>query len=639
TDSGDPESEGQSAQQSEGSAGGRSSRSKSEGGAAGSRKYTLVDTEEELKKLVNKLKKAKTLAVDTETTALSPMFARLVGVSMCAKKEEAYYVAIKAGDGLFSAEGGRALDLDVARPYLKELLENKDCQYVGQNIKYDLLVLRRHNIFLPSVYFDTMIASYLSNPNVRRHNLDDLSFDYLGIETIKYEEIAGSGKKQITLDQVSPERIRDYACEDADVTFQLYQILEKDLKKTALKKVHDDIECKLIPVLARMEEAGVAIDEKYFSKLSADYTKKLDGFEKKIFAEAGYEFNINSTKELQGLLFEKLNLPTGKKTKTGYSTDQSVLEELKGHHPVIDLLLEHRKYSKLKSTYVDTLPRLIHPDTGRIHTSFQQTIAATGRLSSTEPNLQSIPIREETGRAIRKGFIPAKGNVLLALDYSQIELRILAHYAKDEALLDAFQNDRDIHAITASSLFGVEQKSVSPEQRSRAKTVNFSIVYGVTDFGLSRNLGIGRKEAQELIDRFFETYPGVRKYMDETIQFAEKHGYVETLSGRRRQIPEINASNRFRKEGARRTAINTPIQGTSADIIKMAMISIREKMDAKKYRSSMILQVHDELLFDALPEEKDELVKMVKKEMESALKLDVPLRVDAGEGKNWDEAH
>ena len=297
------------------------------------------------------------------------------------------------------------------------------------------------------------------------------------------------------------------------------------------------------------------------------------------------------------------------------------------------------KYSKLKSTYVDTLPRLIHPETGRIHTSFQQTIAATGRLSSTDPNLQNIPIREETGRAIRKGFIPAKGNILLALDYSQIELRILAHYAKDEALLDAFKNDKDIHAMTAASLFGLKQEDVNPDQRSQAKTVNFSIVYGVTDYGLSRNLGIGRKEAQELIDLFFETYPGVRRYMDDTIAFAEKHGYVETLSGRRRQIPEINASNRFRKEGARRTAINTPIQGTSADIIKMAMISLQEKLDKKKYKSQMILQVHDELLFDTVPEEKADLIQLARSEMESAIKLDVPLRVDVGEGKNWDEAH
>ena len=606
----------------------------------GGRNYTLINTETELKKLATKLKKAKVLAVDTETTSLSPMFASLVGISVCAKKEEAYYIAIKAGsDDLFSAEGGEALELTSAAPHLKDFLENPDCKYVGQNIKYDYLVLRRHGIHLPAIHFDTMIASYLANPNVRRHNLDDLAFDHLGIETIKYDEIAGSGKKQGTLDQVNPEKIRDYACEDADVTFQLYQILEKELKKTALQKVHDDIECKLIPVLARMEESGVAIDEKYFSKLSKDYSKKLEGFEKSIFQEAGYEFNINSTKELQSLLFEKLNLPKGKKTKTGYSTDQSVLEELRGFHPIIDHLLEHRRYSKLKSTYVDTLPRLIHPETGRIHTSFQQTIAATGRLSSTDPNLQNIPIREETGRAIRKGFVPASGNVLLALDYSQIELRILAHYAKDEALLDAFKNDKDIHAMTASSLFGVKQNDVSPDQRSQAKTVNFSIVYGVTDYGLSRNLGIARKEAQELIDLFFQTYPGVRKYMDDTIAFAEKHGYVETMSGRRRQIPEINASNRFRKEGARRTAINTPIQGTSADIIKIAMISLQEKLDKKKFRSQMILQVHDELLFDTVPEEKEELIQMARSEMESAIKLDVPLRVDAGEGKNWDEAH
>ncbi|MCB1303121.1 MAG: DNA polymerase I [Leptospiraceae bacterium] len=614
-----------------------SQKEASAGSTGGERDYHLIVTEPELKKLVSSLKKTKLLAVDTETTSVSPMFASLVGVSLCARKGTAYYIGIQSDSGeLFS---GKALTLETALPYLKEILEDPQRKYVGQNIKYDYLVLRRHGINIPSVHFDTMIASYLANPNVRRHNLDDLAFDHLGIETIKYSEIAGTGKKQVTLDQVDPSAIRDYACEDADVTFQLFEILEKDLKKTKLQKIHDDIECKLIPVLARMEESGVAIDEKYFAKLSADYEKKLEGFEKSIYKEAGYEFNINSTKELQALLFEKLNLPRGKKTKTGYSTDQSVLEELRGMHPVIDSLLLHRKYSKLKSTYVDTLPKLIHPETGRIHTSFQQTIAATGRLSSTDPNLQNIPIREETGRAIRRGFIPAKGNILLALDYSQIELRILAHYARDEALLEAFKEDRDIHALTAASLFGVKEKEVSPDQRSRAKTVNFSIVYGVTDFGLSQNLGIQRKEAQELIDRFFETYPGVRKYMDDTIQFAEKHGYVETLSGRRRQIPEINASNRFRKEGAKRTAINTPIQGTSADIIKIAMINIQEVMDKKKMKSRMILQVHDELLFDTAPDEKDAVIKMAKHEMETAVKLDVPLRVDVGSGKDWDEAH
>ena len=599
--------------------------------------YHLIQSTDELENLVKELSIAQILSVDTETDNLHPMKARLVGVSLARKAGEAWYVALPAEDSLFLEKG---IHRKTGIGLLKKLLENKKIRFVGQNIKYDWIVLKNHGIELPGIDFDTMIASYLLNPGVRRHNLDDMALDHLGHDTIKYEEVTGKGRNKLTMDQIPPEQIRDYACEDADISFRLYEFFEPELKKASLEGILREIELPLIPVLARMEMAGVAIDAAYFRSISDTYAKELKKIESEIHEISGFPFNLNSTRELQKFLFEDLQLPHGKKTKTGYSTDQSVLETLRGLHPAVDRLLEHRKLSKLKSTYLDALPELIHPRTGRIHTSFNQTIAATGRLSSNDPNLQNIPIREEAGRAIRRGFIPTEGNLLLGLDYSQIELRIMAHYSKDPGLMEAFTKDHvDIHARTAASLFGVPETDVDPDMRSKAKVVNFSIIYGVTDFGLAQNLGISRPEAGRYIERFFERYPGVKKYMDETIAFAEKTGYVETITGRRRQVPEINASNRFRKEGARRAAINSPIQGTSADIIKKAMIQIDRDLIKKKMKSKMILQVHDELLFDVIPEEREELTDLVRKRMEGAERLLVPLQVDARFGKNWDEAH
>ena len=599
--------------------------------------YRLILNIKDLEKEIASYLKESEIAVDTETDNTQPMLARLVGISISAHEKNACYIPLPP-EGTPYAE--TCIPLKDALPLLKKLLENSAVKKIGQNIKYDAIVLKRHGLELKNISFDTMIASYLLNPNIRRHNLDDMALDLLSHETIKYEEVAGSGKNKTTFDNIDPVNIKDYACEDADITLRIFHLLKDDIKKKGLGDVNEKIEIPLISVLQSMEEAGVAIDSDYFGKLSKDYEKKLASLEKKIHVDAGEPFNINSTKELQGVLFETLKLPRGKKTKTGYSTDQSVLEELRGMHPVVDRLLDHRKYSKLKSTYVDALPRLVHPETGRIHTSFNQTIAATGRLSSNEPNLQNIPIREETGRAIRKGFIAGKGKEILSLDYSQIELRIMAHYSQDPALEEAFVRDNiDIHARTASSLFGIPEDRVDGDQRSKAKVVNFSIIYGVTEFGLGQNLGIPRHEASLYIERFFEKYPGVRRYMDDTVAFAEKNGYVETLSGRKRQIPDIQSSNRFRKEGAKRTAINTPIQGTSADIIKLAMIEIHNDLLKKKLKSRMILQVHDELLFDVVPEEKDEILEVAKARMENAMKLRVPLRVDYRFGKNWDEAH
>lgn len=611
------------------------------------RKYELIDDLEKLERALAQLtktmgKKSKILTVDTETDHQEPMRARLVGISLCARPGEAFYIALPPApesgqDSLFTDQG---LSADAARPILKKFLEDPELRIIGQNIKYDMIVLRNWGVNLPAPYFDTMIASYLSNPNVRRHNMDDMAVDLLGYDTIKYEDVVGSGRNKKTMDQIPPAEIRDYACEDADITYQLHDALLPILQQHKLESVNRDIEVALIPVLTDMEMEGVAIDAKYFKTLSQDYAKKLKKLEKQIHAAAGYEFNINSTKELQKVLFEDLDLPKGRKTKTGYSTDQSVLEELRGRHPVVDQLLEQRKYSKLKSTYVDALPALVNPKTGRIHTSFNQTIAATGRLSSMDPNLQNIPIREETGRMIRRGFVPRAGNVLLSLDYSQIELRIMAHYSGDQALIETFiQKGIDIHTRTAASLFAVEEAAVTSDMRSKGKAVNFSIIYGVTEFGLARNLAIPREEARLYIDRFFDKYPGVRRYMDDTIAFAVEHGYVQTLTGRIRPIPEIKTSNRFRREGAERMAINTPIQGTSADIIKLAMMEIHKDLLAKKLKSKMILQVHDELLFDVAPAEKDAVLKIAQNRMENAMKLKVPLDVDYSFGNNWDEAH
>lgn len=600
--------------------------------------YRLIDTLEALKELVNELKSCKTLCVDTETTGLRATQADLVGIAVSPRPYVARYISLPPETSMFPHKG---IALKDALPLLKELLEDPGRTYFGQNIKYDHVILKRHGIHIPRIGFDTMIASYLMNPNVRGHNMDDLAVVHLHYDTIKYHDVAGSGRRQVSLDQVDPHTVSIYSCEDADITYRLYNVLAPRLKQEKLDRVNEEIEIPLIDVIADMEMAGVAIDVPYFAELSEEYEKKIQSLEKKIFEETGTEFNIQSTKELQMILSDKMKLPLEKKTKTGYSTDQSVLEGLRGLHPVVDHLLEYRKYTKLKSTYIDALPLMLNPETGRIHTNFSQTIAATGRLSSNDPNLQNIPVREETGRAIRRGFVPEKGNLLLSLDYSQIELRILAHYAGDEALIDAFAHGIDIHRRTAAALFGVSEDSVTPDMRSQAKTVNFSIIYGVTAFGLAQNLGVPQNVAQQYIDRFFEGYPGVKRYMDEMKAYAEKHGYVETLSGRRRQVPDIHATNRFRKEGAVRIAINTPVQGTSADIIKIAMIRIHEKMKSASpaFKGRMILQVHDELLFDVPKEEIDAIEELARNEMESAMKLKVPLRVDGGRGANWDEAH
>ncbi|HNO22545.1 MAG TPA: DNA polymerase I [Leptospiraceae bacterium] len=599
-------------------------------------KYELITSISDLQKIVKKLKKAKVLSVDTETTSKEPVRAEILGSSFTDEEGKGWYVSFQHKEGLFAKQ---SLPREECLEILKPLLEEKKVKKVGQNIKYDYIVFSRYGINLNPICFDTMLASYVIHPESRRHGMDDLAADYLGYKTITYDDLTGKGKKRKELHEIDPNQIAEYAGEDADITFRLYKILEKELQSTGTMSVLDTIEQPLIPVLAAMETAGVSIDTAYFKKLSKEYKDILNGLEKSIHKAAGKNFNIASTRELQQVLYEDLKLPVGKKIQTGYSTDHSVLEDLQGKHEIIDFLLEHRKYSKLVSTYIDTLPLLVNPETGRIHTNYNQTIAVTGRLSSTDPNLQNIPIKDKEGREIRKGFIADKDFEILSLDYSQIELRIMAHFSKDEKMTDAYNKNLDIHARTASALFAVDEKKVTPEMRTKAKAVNFSVIYGSTAYGLAQNMRISRSEAGLFIDKYFLQYPGVKKFMEDICNFCFQNGYVETLTGRRRYVPDIKATNRQAIEAAKRIAINSPIQGTSADMIKLAMLRIHDELKKKKAKSRMIMQVHDELVFEVHKSEKDLVFESAKKIMENVVRLDVPIIVQGKFGKNWDEAH
>lgn len=594
--------------------------------------YHFLYTESDLERCFQELQNCEELVIDVETSSLNPFHAKLVGISLCPQKNKAYYISVIDGDSLFT---GKGIPLPVVREYFKKYLLHRNIRWIGQNIKFDYKVLYVKGIEISPVFFDTMIASYLLNPAIRQHNLDDLAVEYLQYETIKYEDITKEGKKQKTLDQVDPEKVYIYSCEDADITFQLYEKLQKEIQEKNLRRINQEVEVPLIEVLSGMELHGVKIDVSYLRTLSSQYQEKINWLTEKIYEEAGVTFNINSTKELQSVLFEKMKLPIQKKTKTGFSTDHNVLESLRNFHPVVEYLLQYRKLMKLKNTYIDVLPDLVEPVTGRIHTHFSQISTATGRLSSSNPNLQNIPVKDEEGKAIRKAFIAEEGWKLVSLDYSQIELRILAHYSGDPNLIRAFFDGEDIHRNTATYLFGVSGEEVTPEMRMKAKTINFSIIYGVTPYGLSQSLGIEPSDARELIDRFLEKFPGVNEYIQQVVSFAEKNGYVETLLGRRREIPDIRSQNKRIKEAARRIAINTPIQGTSADIIKLAMIRIAGEIQKRNLRSKMILQVHDELVFEVPEEELEELVTIAKKEMENAIELKVPLKVDAGVASSW----
>ncbi|HEX7051235.1 MAG TPA: DNA polymerase I [Longimicrobiales bacterium] len=605
--------------------------------------YRLIDTPAAVAELVERARDQGEFALDTETTAVDPTRADLVGISIALAPGVAYYLPFghraPAEPGLEQQPPRNLppLDSEAMRP-LVALLEDPRVRKIGQNLKYDLLVLRRAGVALHGVAFDTMIASYVIDPGRREHGLDSLALQYLDYRTITYEELCGKGKSQIPIAECPLDRVTRYACEDADVALRLRDLFEDELERFSLTELFGRIEMPLIDVLADMEWAGIRIDPEFFAALAVKLERELELIRQEIHKLAGTEFNIGSTPQLREVMFERLGLPVVKKTKTGPSTDASVLEELAAQgHAFPRLLLEYRQLDKLKGTYVDALPALVNPETGRIHTNFNQTVAATGRLSSSDPNLQNIPIRTELGAEIRKGFIPADGCLFLAADYSQIELRILAHLSGDPAFVEAFRHGVDIHRQTAALVFDVLPEDVTPRMRGAAKTINFATIYGIGPFALARRLGTSQAEARRFIDAYFERFPGVRRYLDEQIAHAREHGYVETLSGRRRYIPEVRSKDYNVRQFGERAATNAPVQGTAADIIKIAMIDIGQALARTGSAARMLLQVHDELVFEVPEADIDDTRAMVTELMEGAFELDVPLEVATGVGTNWYE--
>ncbi|HGO5849307.1 TPA: DNA polymerase I [Mannheimia haemolytica] len=621
-------------------------------------KYETVDTEQKLSAWIEKLTAARLIAVDTETDSLDAMSANLVGISFALENGEACYIPLghkqkaqpQQADMFGDEERSESpssdelvknqLNLTACLSKLKPILLNPEIKKIGQNIKYDLTIFANYGIELQGVAFDTMIESYTQN-STGRHNMDDLAARYLGHKTIPFEELAGKGKNQLTFDKIEIAKAAEYAAEDADVTMKLHQVLwEKLQQEPELVKLFDEIEMPLVGVLSRIERNGVLIDPKKLLTQSAEIEKRLEEVETLVHAEAGQTFNLASTKQLQEILFEKLGLPVLKKTPKGApSTNEEVLDELAQQgHLVPKLLMEHRGLSKLKSTYTDKLPQLINKKTGRVHTSYNQAVTATGRLSSSDPNLQNIPIRNEEGRRIRQAFVAREGYKIVAADYSQIELRIMAHLSNDEGMINAFAEGKDIHRATAAEIFGVELGEVTSEQRRSAKAINFGLIYGMSSFGLSNQLGIGRAEAQKYMDLYFQRYPAVQQFMTDIREVAVEKGYVETLFGRRLYLPDIKSGNAILRKAAERVAINAPMQGTAADIIKVAMIgidnAIRDNDEIK-----MIMQVHDELVFEVKADKIDHYSQLIKTEMEKAISLKVPLIAEVGVGENWDEAH
>ena len=593
--------------------------------------YTLVDTQEKRDELVEKLALAKAFAFDTETTGTDPITAELVGMSFAIEEGVAYYVPVPAERN--EAQG--------IVEQLRAVLEDEQALKIGQNIKYDYLIMQGYGVELGGPMFDTMVAHYLLQPELS-HGMDYLAEIYLKYDTIKIESLIGPrGRGQKNMRDLAPADICDYACEDADVTLKLKHILEKELVTAGADKLFYDIEMPLVRVLAYMERNGARISTEALKETSRYFTERLMQIEREIYELAGFSFNIASPKQVGEVLFERIKIvEKAKKTKSGqYSTSEEVLEGLRSKHPIVEKILDHRGLKKLLSTYVDALPALINPATGKIHTSFNQTVTATGRLSSSNPNLQNIPIRNEDGKEIRKAFIPEPGCEFFSADYSQIELRIMAHLSGDVNLIEAFRSGEDIHAATAAKIYHLPIEEVSREQRSRAKTANFGIIYGISVFGLAERMNVSRAEAKELIENYFETYGGVKRYMDESIQVAREKGYIETILHRKRYLPDINSHNSVVRGYAERNAINAPIQGSAADIIKIAMIEIYRRFRAEGLRSTMILQVHDELNFSVYPEEKEQVQRIVIEAMESAYRMQVPLSADFGWGTNWLEAH
>ena len=588
--------------------------------------YQLVDTPDKIKNLVAVLQGAKEICLDTETTGTDPIKARLVGVSFSIKEGQGWYVPVY--------EKQEALEL------LRPIYENPDTIKVGQNLKYDLQVLQNHGIELRGPMFDTMIAHYLLHPEMR-HGMDYLAEAYLHYQTIHIDELIGTGKNQKSMAELSPEEVYVYACEDTDITLRLKNLFAPELEKEGLMKLFQEIEMPLMPVLAYMERNGVCIDTEGLRETSVLYSEEMQRIEEEIYQLAGVHFNISSPRQVGEVLFDQMKITNKpKKTKTGqYATTEEILVSLKSKSPIVGKILEYRGLKKLLSTYIDALPELINPDTGHIHTSFNQTVTTTGRLSSSNPNLQNIPVRDEQGKEVRKAFIPEAGQEFFCADYSQIELRIMAHLSGDENLIEAFNAGQDIHAATAAKIFHKALEEVTSDERRKAKTANFGIIYGISAFGLAERLDVSRTEAKELIDGYFLTYPGVKEYMEKSIAMAREKGYTETIFKRRCYLPDINSNNANVRGNAERNAINSPIQGSAADIIKIAMIRVYQRMKAEGIRSKMILQVHDELCFTVLPEEKDRLQKIVVEEMQNAVQMRIPLIADTGWGSNWLEAH
>ena len=599
--------------------------------------YQLVDSMEEMEKLAANILTFGFVSLDTETTSVDAMSAKLVGLSFAMKEGEAYYVPVPQHEEWTGEDFEKTLKVV---NIFKKVYENDQILKIGQNIKYDMMVLANYDIHLEGKMFDTMIAHYILAPELR-HNMDYLAEVYLKYKTIHIDALIGSGKKQRSMSELDPKEVYEYAAEDADVTLKLKNILEKELHEKGLYQLFEEVEMPLVPVLARMEMNGARIDEASLAETSKVFTERMETIERDIREVAGQELNISSPRQIGELLFDQLKIDSKpKKTKTGqYVTDEATLLALKSKHPVVEKILDYRGYKKLLSTYIDALPQLVNPRTGHIHTSYNQAVTATGRLSSSNPNLQNIPIRDENGKEVRKAFIPDEGELFFSADYSQIELRLMAHLSQDKNMVEDFNSGHDIHQATAAKIFKVPIEEVTSTMRRKAKTANFGIIYGISAFGLAERMEVSRGEARQLIDDYFATYPGVKEYMDKSIEKARQLGYTQTLLGRRCQLPDINSRNAVVRGYAERNAINAPIQGTAADIIKVAMIRIDKRMREEGLKSKMILQVHDELNFSVVPAEKEQLQALVINEMQNAIQLSVPLYADCGWGENWLEAH
>ncbi len=594
--------------------------------------YKTVQTLDELQKIISEIKQSGIFAVDLETTSLAPVSAKIVGISLCAKQGRPYYIPVGHNEGL-------QLPKKETLAILKSVLEDPGIDKVGQNIKYDLIVFRGEGIDIRGIAFDTMLASYLLDPARRGHSLDDLAEIYLQHKMIPITDLIGAGKRQTSFAEVDVERASEYSCEDADVTFRVASLMVPRLREAGLMDLLSNIEIPIISVLADMEIKGVLVDSDYLRQLSIEFGESLKLIEQSIFNLAGQQFNINSTQQVGEILFKKLGLKGTKKTKTGLSTSLAVLEELAFEHELPKKILEYRSIFKLKSTYADSLVNLVNPETGRIHTSYNQAVAATGRLSSSDPNLQNIPIRTPEGRKIRKAFVPEKGYVLVAADYSQIELRIMAHLSGDKRLLEAFASGEDIHSITAASVFGLPIELVTSEMRRKAKEINFGIIYGMGAFKLSNQIGVSLKVAKQYLEDYYQTYSGVKEFMERAPDDASRVGFVTTILGRKRYLPDLTNPNKMAQQAARRIAINTTMQGSAADLMKLAMINVHSRLKTEKLPANLILQVHDELVLEAREDHLEAAINLLKFEMEHAYELSVPLVVDVSFGQNWDEAH